>query len=283
MRRIGAELIPLAVLTALGPRLLRASGRRPFRPDCRWKASQLRFRQPRRSPSARQRCHLRLSSAPPLCRKSSYRVWPLARVGRHWFRRPASHWQSSRRSFLSSGLDRLGLFQSRHAGLAHGRAPAVGRNWSLRAGTKRRTQPVAGHRRRGRVPGIAVFASPVLRGALSSRLVGVLVSLGVLGSWPALEESVARIVRHAADPGNGLSRRPPTRVVLARHRALSLGWGRCDEAGDPRKGRATGRSRDPHAVGERSGSRPEPGGNRADTGSRAASLGSKSARRSRPR
>ena len=59
------------------------------------------------------------------------RVWPLARLGRHGFRRPAAHREPARRCLLSSGLDRWFCILARDTGLADGRAPALGRPWAL--------------------------------------------------------------------------------------------------------------------------------------------------------
>ena len=76
--------------------------------------------------------------------------------------------------------------------LADGRAPALGRARRVRARAVVPRGAMGGDGRGRRLPGVAISPGPHVRGPLSARLGGLLVSLGVLGLWPGAVRAALR-------------------------------------------------------------------------------------------
>ena len=106
--------------------LLCAADGRPHGPDCRRPAAEPRFRQPRRSPSRRQRPDLRLLAPPPLRGEDPPRVRASSRLGRLGLRGPAHGGKSPERSLLSADLDRLVPLQPVDPWLVDRGSPGLG-------------------------------------------------------------------------------------------------------------------------------------------------------------
>ena len=181
--------------------LLREADRRAWGTDRRWPSAQRRLCEPGRSTARRQRPGLLVPPASLVDRPAARPVRPLAGVGRARVRWASADRQPAGRDVLSTGLGGMVAASPGRARLADGRPSALGRTGCVRAGPGHGPGPVGGDGRGRGLSGISSVTGPHLRGALSPRLGGLLVSLGVLGvprlpQWPGSGSAAV-----APDPG----------------------------------------------------------------------------------
>ena len=108
-------------------------------------------------------------------------VRPPAPVGRSGLRRPAAGRQPSGGHVLSARLGGLVVGSPAMLGWLTVASSALGRNRNLCADAIVPARAMGGDGRRGGLPGLAIPSGPHIRGTLSARLGGLLVSVGFLG------------------------------------------------------------------------------------------------------
>ena len=262
MRPRTGDLLACLVLVDADPRLLRAPGRPAARLDRRRRAAQHRLRPARRSPAGGQRPDVHLPAPLSSVSETMARDRTAAALGRGGVRRAAAGRQPAGRPVLPAGLAGLVRALARGARLADRRAPALGRARRLRSDARTGARPLAGDRGGRLLRGVALPAGPDLRGALSPRLGGELVSLGILGLRPASPRPSLGNPGAAADPRTRLPDRPSPGVVLPGPGAEPLGTLRRLSPGQDgllARGRAG-----TAALGELAGPDDRPGGGGAD-------------------